>query len=99
MHGDSVSNHTKTSENEKSSLSPPKQQTLEVAPYTPPPQGGMKKDILNIKLVEIPIISGNQGNKKLNICHLSNKGKGVKKVYVIGLSVPLSHKSCFQSSN
>ena len=33
----------------------------------------MKKDILNIKLVEILIISGSQGNKKSNICHLSNR--------------------------
>ena len=35
----------------------------------------MKKGILSIKLVEIPIISGSQGNKKPNICHLSNRGK------------------------
>ena len=38
-HVDSVSNHTKTSEDDKPSLSPLKQQNLEVAPYTPPPEG------------------------------------------------------------
>ena len=59
----------------------------------------IKKDILNIKLLEIPIISGNQGNKKLNRCHLSNRGKGVRIVHAIGICLPLSHKSDFQSSN
>ena len=59
----------------------------------------MKKDILNIKLVEILMISSSQGNKKQNICHLSNLGKSVRIVHTIGLSVPLSQKSCFQSSN
>ena len=39
MHMDFVSNHTKTSEDDKLSLSPPKKQTLEVVPYTPPPEG------------------------------------------------------------
>ena len=59
----------------------------------------MKKDILNIKLVEILIISGNQGNKKLNICHLSNKGKSVGIIHAIGLGIPFSNKAGFQSSN
>ena len=59
----------------------------------------MKNNILNIKLVEIPIVSGSQGNKKPNGCHLSNRGKSVKIVHAIGLSVPLSHKSRFQTSN
>ena len=59
----------------------------------------MKKDILNIKLVEIPIISGSQGNKKSNICHLSNRGKSVEIVYAIGLGIPFSNKAGFQSSN
>ena len=59
----------------------------------------MKKDILNIKMVEILIISGNQGNKKPNICHLSNKGKSVGIVHAIGLGIPFSNKMDFQSSN
>ena len=59
----------------------------------------MKKGILNIKLVETLIISGSQGNKKPNICHLSNRGKSVRIVHAIDFSVPHSHKSFFQSSN
>ena len=59
----------------------------------------MKTDILNIKLVEIPIINGSQGNKKPNICHLSNKGKSVEIVHVIGLGIPISNKADFQPSN
>ena len=59
----------------------------------------MKKDILNIKLVEIPIISGSQGNKKSNICHLSNMGKSVGIVHAIGLGMPFSNKADFQPSN
>ena len=59
----------------------------------------MKKSILNIKPVEIPIISGSEGNKKTNICDLRNKGKSVGIVHAIGLSIPLSNKAGFQSSN
>ena len=59
----------------------------------------MKKDILNIKLVEIPIISGSQGNKKPNKCHLSNRGKSVGIVHTIGLGISFSNKADFQSSN
>ena len=59
----------------------------------------MKKDILNIKLVEIPIISGSQGNKKSNIRHLSNKGKSVGIVHTIGLGIPFRNKAGFQLSN
>ena len=55
----------------------------------------MKKDILNIKLVEILIIGGSQGNKKPNICHLSNRGKSVSIVHVIGLGIPFSNKVGF----
>ena len=58
----------------------------------------MKKDILNIKLMEIPIISGSQG-KKSNICHLSNRGKSVGIVHAIGLGIPFSNKVGFQPSN
>ena len=47
----------------------------------------MKKDILNVKLVEIPIISGSQGNEKSNICHLSNRGKSVEIVHAINLGI------------
>ena len=99
MHEDSVSNHINISEDDKPSLSPSKQQTLEVAPYTPPPEGRHGERHFNIKLVGIPIISGSQGNKKSNIYHLSNRGKGVRIVHTIGLNVTLSHKLCFQSSN
>ena len=59
----------------------------------------MKKDIRNIKLVEISIISSSHGNKKPNICHLSNKGKSVGIVHAIGLGIPFSNKADFQSSN
>ena len=59
----------------------------------------MKKDILKVKLVEIPIISGNQGNKKLNICHFSNRGKSVGIVHAIGLGIPFSNKVGFHLSN
>ena len=59
----------------------------------------MKKDILNIKLVEILIISGSQGNKKPSGCHLSNRGKGVRIVHAIGLGIPFSNKVGFQPSN
>ena len=59
----------------------------------------MKKDILNIKLVEIPIIGGSQESKKPNICHLSNRGKSVKIVNAIGLGIPFGNKAGFQSSN
>ena len=59
----------------------------------------VKKDIFNIKLVEIPIISGSQGNKKSNKCHLSNRGKGVEIVHAIGLGIPFSNKAGFQPSN
>ena len=59
----------------------------------------MKKDIFNIKLVEIPIISGCQGNKKSNICHLRKMGKGVKIVHTIGLGIPFSNKEDFQPIN
>ena len=45
----------------------------------------MKKCILNIKLVEIPMISSSQGNKKPNRCHLNNRGKSVRVVHAIGL--------------
>ena len=92
MHGDFVSNHIKTFEDDTPSLSPLEQQTLEVTPYTPPPEGCHEKKILNIKLLEIPIISCNQGNKKSNICHLIKRGKGFRIVHAIGLCVPLSHK-------
>ena len=59
----------------------------------------MKKDIRNIKLVEIPIISGSQGNKKLNRCHLSTRGKSVGIVHTIGMGIPFSNKDGFQPSN
>ena len=59
----------------------------------------MKKGILDIKLVEIQIISGSQGNKKPNICHLSNKGKSVRIVHPIGLGIPFSSKTGFPSGN
>ena len=59
----------------------------------------MKKDILNIKLVEIPIIIGSQRNKKPNICHLSNRGKSVGIVHTIGLGIPFNNKVGFQPSN
>ena len=59
----------------------------------------MKKDILNIKLVEIPIRGGNQGNKKSNICHLSNRGKSVGIVHAVGLGIPFGNKAGFQPSN
>ena len=59
----------------------------------------MNKDILNIKLVEIPMISGSQGNKNPNICHFSNMGKSVGIVNAIGLGIPFSNKADFQSSN
>ena len=59
----------------------------------------MKKDILNIKLVEIPNISGNHINKKLNKCHLSKRGRSVRIVHAIGLSIPFSNKAGFQPSN
>ena len=59
----------------------------------------MKKGILNIKLMEIPIISGSQGNKKSNKCHLSNRGKSVGIVHAIGLGIPFSNKVGFKPSN
>ena len=59
----------------------------------------MKKDILNLKVVEILIISGSLGNKKPNRCHLSNNGKSVEIVHVIGLGIPFSNKVGFQPSN
>ena len=59
----------------------------------------MKKIILNIKLVEIPIIGGSQGNKKSNRCHLSNRGKSVGIVHAIGLGITFGNKADFQSSN
>ena len=99
MHVDFVSNHTKTFEDDKPSLSPLKQQTQEVASYTPPSEGRHEEGILNIKLVEIPIISGSQGNKKPNRCHLSNRGKSVRIVQAIGLGIPFRNKADFQSSN
>ena len=99
MHVDFVANHTKTFEDEKPSLSPPKQQTLEVASYTPPPEGRHEEGILNIKLAEIPIISGSQGNKMPNRCHLSHRGKSVRIVQAIGLGIPFRNKAGFQPSN
>ena len=56
----------------------------------------MKKDILNIKLVEIPIISGSQGNKKLIRCHLSNREKGVRKVHAV--AHPLATSRAFNQA-
>ena len=58
----------------------------------------MKKNIFNIKLVDIVIISGRQGNKNPYI-HLSNRGKSVKIIHVIGLGIPFSNKVGFQPSN
>ena len=59
----------------------------------------MKKDIFNIKLVEILIIGGSQGNKKSNRCHLSNRGKSVGITHTIGLGIPFGNKAGFQRSN
>ena len=59
----------------------------------------MKKGILNIKLVEIPIISGNQGDENPNICHLSNKEKSVGIVHAKDLGIPFSNKAGFQPNN
>ena len=59
----------------------------------------MKKDILNIKLVEIPIISSSQGNKNPNGCHLSNRREGIKIIHPRSLGIPFSNKAGFQPSN
>ena len=59
----------------------------------------MKKDILNIKLVEISIIGGSQENINPNRCHLSNRGKSVGIVHALGLGIPFSNKADFQPSN
>ena len=58
----------------------------------------MKKDILNIKLVGIPIISGSEGSKKPNICHPSNRRKSIGIVHAIGLGIPFSNKAGFRLS-
>ena len=99
MHMDSVSNHTRTSEGDIPSISPPKRQTWRLLHIHLLLKVAMKKDILNVKLVEIPLISGSKGNKKPNKCHLSNRGKSVEIVHTIGLGISFSNKVGFQSSN
>ena len=56
----------------------------------------LKKDILNIKLMEILIICGSHGNKNPNRCHLR---KSVGIVHAIGLGISFSNKAGFQRSN
>ena len=58
----------------------------------------IKKDILNIKLVEIPIISGSQRNKRLTNVILAIGGRSVEIVHAIDLGILFSNKTDFQSS-
>ena len=59
----------------------------------------MYKDILDIKLIRVSIIRSNKRNKQTNRCQFNYKGKSIKIINAINLSLALSYKTGLQSSN
>ena len=85
-----------------------KRQTLPISPSNKPGRLlhinffckiPMRKDIFNIKLVEVSTMSGCQRYKQSNRSQLGNRGEGIRIIHFIGLGIPFSNKADFQPSN
>ena len=99
MHKDFVSSHIMIFGDDKLYQSPPEQQTRRLLHINLLCKISMKKGILNVKLMEVPTMSGCQRYKQSNGGQLGNQGKGIKIIHPISLGIPLSNKTGLQPSN
>ena len=62
-------------------------------------QVAMKKGIVDIKLVELPVINNNNSQDNPDCCRLHHRAKSMRNVETGNLTKTLSNKACFMSIN